>query len=68
MREWYLLLKTHNPAEASIIQGVLEENSIPVQILNKRDSSYLNFGDIEVYVPITLRDVAKALLDKGLLN
>jgi len=68
MKEWILLLKTTNPAEASIVQGMLEENSIPVQILNKRDSSYLNFGDIEVYVPTTLRDVAKALLDKGLLN
>ncbi len=68
MKEWHLLLKTRSMAEASIIQGLLEENNIPVQILNKRDSSYLNFGDIEVYVPITLKDVASGLLDKGLLN
>ena len=55
-------------AEASIVQGLLEENNIPVQILNKLDSSYLNFGDIEVYVPVTLKELAKGLLDKGLLN
>ena len=68
MKEWHLLLKTRSMAEASIVQGMLEENNIPVQILNKLDSSYLNFGDIEVYVPITLKDLANGLLDKGLLN
>ena len=68
MKEWHLLLKTRSMAEASIVQGLLEENNIPVQLLNKLDSSYLNFGDIEIYVPITLKDVAKGLLDKGLLN
>jgi hypothetical protein len=68
MKEWHLLLKTRNRTEASIVQGLLEENNIPVQLLNKLDSSYLNFGDIEIYVPITLKDVAKGLLDKGLLN
>ncbi len=68
MKEWHLLLKTRSMAEASIVQGLLEENNIPVQLLNKLDSSYLNFGDIEIYVPITLKDVANGLLDKGLLN
>ena len=68
MKEWHLLLKTRSMDEASIVQGMLEENNIPVQILNKLDSSYLNFGDIEVYVPITLKDLANGLLDKGLLN
>ena len=68
MKEWHLLLKTLSMAEASIVQGLLEENNIPVQLLNKLDSSYLNFGDIEIYVPITLKDVANGLLDKGLLN
>ncbi len=68
MKEWHLLLKTLSMAEASIVQGLLEENNIPVQILNKLDSSYLNFGDIEVYVPVTLKELAKGLLDKGLLN
>ncbi len=68
MKEWYLILKTRNMAEASIVQGMLEENNIPVQVLNKLDSSYLNFGDIELYVPVTLKDMAKGLMDKGLLN
>lgn len=68
MQQWYLLYKTRSYAEASIIQGMLAENLIPVQIMNKQDSSYLNFGDIEIHVPINLKDVAKSLLDKALLN
>lgn len=68
MKQWYLLYKTRNSAEANILKGMLEENLIPVQLMNKQDSSYLNFGDIEIHVPINLKDVAKSLLDKALLN
>ena len=68
MQQWHLLFKTRSYAEASIVQGMLEENQIPVQILNKQDSSYINFGDIEIFVPSNLKAVAKSLLDKALLN
>ncbi len=47
---------------------MLEENQVPVRILNKLDSSGLNFGDIELYVPILLKEMALRLLDKALLN
>lgn len=68
MQQWHLLYKTRNYAEASIVQGMLEQNQIPVQLMNRQDSSYLNFGDIEVYVPAGFKDVAKSLLQKTLLN
>ena len=68
MNQWRLLFKTRDYPEASIIQGMLEENEIPVQVLNKLDSSYLNFGDIEIYVPVHLKDIANDLLQKALLN
>ena len=68
MRQWLNIYATRNPAEASIVQGLLSENEIPVQIMNKMDSSYLNFGDIEVYVPSHLKDVARELLNQALLN
>ena len=68
MQQWHLLFKTRSYAEASIVQGMLTENQIPVQVMNKLDSSYLNFGDIEVYVPMNFKDVAKSLLAKALLN
>ena len=68
MNGWYKLYITRNYAEAVIIKGMLEENNIEVVILNKRDSSYLNFGDIELYVPVYLKDIAKHLLDNALMN
>ena len=68
MKTWSLLYSTRNYTEASIIKGMLEENHIQVMILNKQDSSYLNFGEIELYVPAHFTDLAKRLLDKTLMN
>jgi hypothetical protein len=68
MKNWYKLYATRNLAEASIIKGMLEENSVPVFVVNKQDSSYVNFGDIELYVPSHLKDIAKHLVDQGLMN
>jgi hypothetical protein len=68
MEAWQKIYATRNPAEASILQGMLEENNIPVQVMNKQDSSYLNFGDIEIYVPGQFSEAAKQLLDNNLSN
>jgi hypothetical protein len=68
MSDWFKLYTTRNYAEANIIKGMLEENNILVVILNKLDSSYLSFGEIELYVPSHLKDIAKQLLDKSLNN
>lgn len=68
MQSWQKIYATRNLAEASIIQGMLEENHIPVQMINKPDSSYLNFGDIELYVPVHLAETAKRLVASNLLN
>lgn len=64
VENWEKVYSTRNYAEASIIQGVLTENEIPVQVLNKQDSSYVNFGDIELYVPAHLKGTAQQLLGK----
>jgi hypothetical protein len=68
MESWKKIFATRNPAEASIIQGMLEENEMPVQVMNKQDSSYLNFGDIELYVPAHLVETARQLIEQNLLN
>ena len=68
MHQWFLLFATQNFPQASIIKGMLEENSVPVVLVNKQDSSYVNFGQIELYVPVLLKDIARHLIDKGLLN
>ena len=68
MKNWYLLYITRSMPEASIIKGMLEENSVPVMLINKQSSAYIIFGDIELYVPVHLKDIAKQLLDKSLVN
>lgn len=68
MENWFLLYTTRNPAEANIIKGMLEENNIPVFIMNKQDSSYLNFGDIEIYVAQSMKEIAIRLLHNNLMN
>lgn len=68
MQGWFKLYSTKNYLEANIIKGKLEENNIQAVILNRQDSSYLAFGDIEVYVPVYLKDVALQLLNNVLLN
>lgn len=68
MKNWYLIHNTQNNVEAAIVKGLLEENNIPVQILNKQSSSYIVLGNIEVYVPVHLKDVAITVINKALLN
>lgn len=68
MQNWYLLYSTRNMPEASIIKGMLEENGVTVMIVNKQSSSYLSFGDVELYVPDHFKDIAKQLIDRGLSN
>lgn len=68
MKHWALLLKTESFTQASIVKGMLEENNVPVSLLNKQDSSYINFGEIELYVLSHLKAVAANLLSQSLTN
>jgi hypothetical protein len=45
---WEKIFSTRVFAEASIIEGLLADNDVPVQLLNKQDSSYPMFGDIQL--------------------
>lgn len=45
-----LVYKTTQMYLANIMKLKLEEESIQVYIINKRDSSYNDFGQIELYV------------------
>ncbi len=68
MEKWALIYKTENVAKANIIKGMLEVNNVPVSMMNRQDSSYLNFGEIELYVPKHLQDIARNLLNQALMN
>ncbi len=64
MNQWTKIFATKSLAEASIIEGMLLENQIPVQQLNKQDSSYPVLGEAEIYVPIHLKDTALQLIQQ----
>ena len=68
MKGWVKIYATRNFPNANIIKGMLEENNIRTIILNKQDSSYVNFGDIELYVPVHFKEIALNLIEKGFLN
>jgi len=47
---WKLIFKTPIAHHAEIVRAILDKNQIENVLLNKQDSSYLNFGNWEVYV------------------
>ena len=69
MGNWHLLFVTKLYTEAAILKGRLEENEIPVQVLNKQDSMYtIAIGDYELYVPVHLKELAVNVLNDSLKN
>lgn len=68
MENWYLLLRTDKYLEAEILRGMLEENQVPVMLVNKQDSSYVFLGEIELYVPIHLKELARDLVGGSITN
>ena len=49
-QNWITIKSSNKLYELELLKGVLIENNIPSVILNKQDSSYLNFGEAELKV------------------
>ncbi len=49
MYNWQKVFTTSINHQAEIVKGVLEANSIPAVVMNRKDSSY-HFGHFEVLV------------------
>jgi len=63
MEKDWVIAKTFSKAYlADIAIEALKDNGITAVILNQKDSSYLAFGDIDVYVNINDEEKAKELL------
>jgi len=62
---WILLLASGEQHQIQIFKSMLESNQIPAIILNKQDSAYLAFGDIELYVPRDKFVQARYLIDRS---
>ena len=59
-QNWITIKSSNKLYELELLKGVLIENNIPSVILNKQDSSYLNFGEAELQV--LSNDLVKAYL------
>ncbi len=63
--KWKLLTHCSLMPHASIIEGKMKANNIPVMLLNKLDSSYQSFGSIEVWVEELLFQEAEQILKES---
>lgn len=59
MPNWKKVFSSSQLALASMVAGILTEQNIPTNVLNKMDSSYVFLGEVEVYV--TAADYENAL-------
>ncbi len=57
-KDWVKIFSSDQPYQAELARQVLEENGIQAVVMNKKDSSYLMFGETELYV--SQDDVIKA--------
>jgi hypothetical protein len=59
---WEKVYRTDSISRATIIAGVLNENNIPCNVLDKKDSSYVFLGHVDLMVPNNLMKEAEALI------
>ena len=64
---WVMIYSTTEQYKASLLNGLLDEAEIKNVLINKQDSSYMAFGQIEIYVENLNVIKAKHLIDKSQL-
>ncbi|MEE2700523.1 MAG: DUF2007 domain-containing protein [Bacteroidota bacterium] len=55
---WIKIASSKQAYQIELLKGMLEENNIIAVSINKKDSSYLAFGEIELFVDS--KDVVQA--------
>jgi hypothetical protein len=64
-KDWVKIYTSQDALKASIIKAVLNDHHIDVVQLNKKDSSYLTFGEIELYIHPVYFDEAIEIIIKN---
>ena len=59
---WITLVTTSKPYQLELMKGLLLEHEIQSVIINKIDSSYLQFGEAELKVKALDLEAAKEIL------
>ncbi len=63
-KNWRKIYSTTELYKAQIIKEILDEEDIEVVYINKKDSTYGSFGDVEIYVHVDKVLPAKNMLLK----
>ncbi len=61
-KDWINIRNFNKIYLADIAKEVLNDNNIDAVIINKKDSTYTTFGDVELYVKKENAEKAKELL------
>lgn len=64
---WTLIYVNNQLHKTEIVRAVLEDEGIESVSMDKRDSSYISIGDIEVYVPEEHAELARTIIEKNAL-
>ena len=59
---WISIYSSDKPWQAEIAKQLLSESGIEAVVINKQDSSYLVFGEAEVYVSLGDLEKSKEIL------
>ena len=62
--DWKKVYISDKPHLIEIVKTMLEKNDIESAEIDKRDSSYISIGDIELYVKEKNVTIAKFLIDE----
>ena len=57
MQDWKKVFSSQELAVASMVMGILNENEIPARSMNKKDSSYVFLGEIEIPIISSLKSL-----------
>jgi hypothetical protein len=61
---WQCIYSSNTPHLAEIVQAVLRDEGIESVSVDKRDSSYIAIGEIELYVPGENATLARSIIEQ----
>lgn len=64
-QEWKCIYFSNQMHKIEIVRSVLNDNNIKSVVIDKRDSSYIMVGDVEVYVSHEDAILAKIIIEQN---
>jgi hypothetical protein len=62
---WQCVYFSNQLQRIEIVRSLLDEHNIKNVVIDKRDSSYIMVGDIEIFVPLEDAILAKIIIEQS---